>query len=65
MGGEDFSYFANLKPGCFFNLGTKHPNQTETHGVHTSRFDIDEDALDIGVDIMTQFVLDNQGGIKF
>ncbi|MBO5907937.1 MAG: amidohydrolase [Clostridia bacterium] len=65
MGGEDFSYFANLKPGCHFNLGTKHPDQTETHGVHTSRFDIDEDALDIGVDIMTQFVLDNQGGIKF
>ena len=57
-GGEDFAYFAKEKPGCMFRLGIVGKNG-KAYPSHTSRFDIDEEALDIGVRIMKQFVLDH------
>ena len=59
MGGEDFSYFANIKPGCMIHLGVKSKDSDTVHGLHTDRFDVDEEALDIGVKIFKKFVLDN------
>ena len=59
MGGEDFSYFANIKPGCMFRLGVKNEELGITSGLHTPRFNIDERALDIGVQTFTTFVLNN------
>lgn len=64
MGGEDFSYFANIKPGSIFRLGVKNAESGISHGLHTDRFDIDEAALDIGVRVFCQFVLDNMNGTK-
>jgi len=64
MGGEDFSYFANIKPGSIFRLGVKNAERGISHGLHTDRFDIDEAALDIGVRVFCQFVLDNMNGTK-
>lgn len=55
MTGEDFSYFANEIPGCFYRLGTASPiegNNLGTHGLHTPRFDVDEDALRVGAGLM-------------
>ena len=63
MGGEDFSYFANEKPGCMFELGVRNDELGYTVGVHNGRFMLDENALSIGSDIFVQFVLDNQNGI--
>lgn len=57
-GGEDFAYFARLKPGCMFRLGVS-DGKREPYATHTSKFDIDENALDIGVKIFKQFVLDH------
>ncbi len=65
MGGEDFSYFANQKPGCMFRLGIKNEEKGYTVSVHNGRFMIDESALAIGSDIFVQFVLDNMNGIEF
>ena len=62
MGGEDFSYFANQKPGCMFELGVRNDDLGYTVGVHNGRFMLDESALDIGVNIFVQFVLDNMSG---
>ena len=59
MGGEDFAYFANEKPGSMFRLGTRNESRGITYGAHTSRFDIDESALGIGVRMFVQYVLDN------
>jgi len=48
MGGEDFAYFAQERPGCFVRLGTGTP-ETLTLPAHNPRFVIDESALEVGV----------------
>lgn len=62
MIGEDFSYFSQRKPGCFFRLGTGNKEKGITAGLHRADFDIDEDALDIGVKIFTQYIYDHMNG---
>ena len=64
MGGEDFAYFANLKPGCMFELGVKPDIDDKIYGLHTDKFMLDENALRVGSDIFVKFVLDNMGGIE-
>ena len=59
MGGEDFSYFAQRKPACMFRLGVRNEEKGIVHGLHQDRFDIDEAALEIGVRIFVQFILDH------
>ena len=60
MGGEDFSYFANIVPGCFFFLGTS-PKDREPMSTpqHCSHFDIDEDAMLIGSSIFVELAYNN------
>jgi amidohydrolase len=65
MGGEDFAYFAKEKPGCMFELGIRNDELGYTVGVHNGRFMLDENALEIGVNIFIQFILDNMNGIDF
>ena len=53
MGAEDFAYYTQVMPGCFFRLGTGNPNKPgSTSGLHRAEFDIDEDALAIGAGLM-------------
>lgn len=55
MTGEDFSYFSNEIPGCFYRLGTASPekgNPLGTKGLHTPLFDVDENALKTGAGLM-------------
>lgn len=49
MGAEDFSYFLRQAPGAMFWLGVRNEKKGFGAGIHTAEFDIDEDALDIGV----------------
>tara|TARA_Y100001970_G_scaffold275829_2_gene377617 strand:- start:30885 stop:32045 length:1161 start_codon:yes stop_codon:yes gene_type:complete len=60
MGGEDFSYFSNKIPGCFFFLGTS-PRDREPMSVpqHCSHFDIDEESMLIGSSIFVKLALEN------
>lgn len=55
MGAEDFGYYSQIIPGCFFRLGTANQSKGITAGVHTPRFDIDENAIEIGMGIMAFF----------
>tara|TARA_B100002052_G_scaffold97085_1_gene89656 strand:+ start:2849 stop:4024 length:1176 start_codon:yes stop_codon:yes gene_type:complete len=59
MGGEDFSYFVNEKPGCFFFIGSA-PKDRELLSTphHCSHFDIDEEALLIGTNTFIQLIED-------
>lgn len=57
LGVEDFSYFAAAAPGAFFQLGCRNEEKGIIHGVHTGRFDIDEDSLPIGVAMQVKNVL--------
>jgi amidohydrolase len=56
MGGEDMSYFLERVPGCYFFLGTRNEARGLVHPHHSPRFDIDESALAIGVEIMTRVI---------
>ncbi len=55
MGAEDFGYYSQQIPGCFFSLGTGNKVKSITAGVHTPRFNIDEDAIETGIGIMAAF----------
>ncbi len=52
MGAEDFGYYSQQIPGCFFRLGTANKEKGITAGVHTPLFDIDESAIETGIGIM-------------
>lgn len=52
MGAEDFGYYSQQIPGCFFRLGTGNKAKGIIAGVHTPLFNIDEDAIEIGIGIM-------------
>ena len=52
MGAEDFGFYSQLLPGCFFRLGTANKNRGIIAGVHTPKFNIDESAIETGIGIM-------------
>jgi amidohydrolase len=53
MTAEDFAYFSQAMPACFYRLGTGNPERGITSPIHTDTFDIDETALETGVGLMT------------
>ncbi|MEJ8543695.1 amidohydrolase [Brevibacillus borstelensis] len=57
MGGEDFSYYTHHVPGVFFRLGAGNEDQRTRYPLHHPLFDIDEDALPIGVAMLSAFAL--------
>jgi hippurate hydrolase len=52
MGAEDFGYYSQLIAGCFYRLGVMNKEKGITAGVHTPTFNIDENAIEIGMGIM-------------
>ncbi len=55
MGGEDFAYYAQKIPGCFFFVGSSPPGVSPGEVPHhCSRFDIDERALLVGSSVFVQ-----------
>ncbi|SEW03300.1 hippurate hydrolase [Chitinophaga sp. YR573] len=59
MGAEDFAFYSQIVPACFFRLGTGNIARGITSGVHTPTFDVDENAIEVGIGTMaylaTQF----------
>jgi amidohydrolase len=52
MGAEDFSYYSQEIPACFYRLGTGNEAKGITSYVHTPTFDVDESALETGCGLM-------------
>jgi metal-dependent amidase/aminoacylase/carboxypeptidase family protein len=52
MGAEDFGFYSQKIPGCFFRLGTANQKRGITAGVHTPHFNIDENAIETGIGMM-------------
>jgi amidohydrolase len=52
LGGEDFSFFLQRVPGCFAWIGSQNPAKGFDSPHHSPRFDIDEDAMMIGVELL-------------
>jgi amidohydrolase len=56
MGGEDMSFFLEAVPGCYFFLGSANPAKDLAYPHHHPRFDFDETALAMGVEIFVRCV---------
>lgn len=52
MGAEDFAFYSQQIPACFFRLGVGNKNKGIISNVHTPTFNIDESALEIGMGAM-------------
>jgi amidohydrolase len=57
MGGEDFAYYLQKVPGCMMHLGVKNPAKGCIYPGHNTKFQIDEDAFDMGVTLMVNGAL--------
>lgn len=59
MAAEDFAYYSQVIPACFYRLGTRNESLGITSSVHTPTFNIDEDALEIGSGLMAYLAVCN------
>lgn len=57
MGSEDAAYFTEQIPGCFFFIGSANAERGLDASHHNPHFDFDEDALPIGVAMMTASIV--------
>ncbi len=52
MGAEDFGYYAQQIPACFYRVGVMNIEKGIISGVHTPTFNIDENAIEVGMGMM-------------
>lgn len=62
MGAEDFAYYSQQVPACFYRLGTRNEARGIISGVHTPTFDIDEAALETSIGLMAFVALQELEG---
>jgi len=60
-GSDDMAYFLASVPGCYFIVGAQNNEKGASYPHHHPRFNIDEDALPIGVEVLTRAALDFVG----
>ncbi len=64
MVGEDFSYYTNLVPGCFFRLGTGNDALGTNLPLHSDKFNVDENALSVASDVFVRLVVNKANELK-
>jgi len=57
MTAEDFAYYSQRLPACFYRVGTKNPLKNEVKNLHTNTFDIDESSLETAIGTMAWVAL--------
>jgi amidohydrolase len=57
-GSDDMAYFLNAVPGCYFIVGAKNVEKGANYPHHHPRFNVDEDAMPIGVEVLTRAALE-------
>ena len=57
MGGEDFSYYLEKVPGCFFLVGVEPPDRDGYPPLHSDRFDFTDAALGVGMRMFVELVM--------
>lgn len=57
MAAEDFAFYSQAAPSCFYRLGVRNETAGITSPVHTSTFNIDESALETGMGLMSWLAL--------
>lgn len=49
---EDFAFYTQLVPSCFYRLGVGNESRGIVHNLHTPKFDVDEISLETGAGFM-------------
>jgi len=57
MTAEDFAFYSQKIPACFFRLGVRNEAIGIVYGVHHPKFDIDKNALKVGAGLMAHLAL--------
>lgn len=57
-GADDMAYFLNAAPGCYFIVGANNEEKGARYPHHHPRFNVDEDALPIAVEVLVRSALD-------
>ena len=57
MGGEDFSFYGQHVPACFFWLGIAPAGVENYPMVHTPNFNFNDDAIEVGMRLMSELAL--------
>ncbi|MBP7496879.1 MAG: amidohydrolase [Bacteroidales bacterium] len=52
MTAEDFAYYSQLIPSCFYRIGVGNTEKGITANLHTSNFNIDENSLNYGAGLL-------------
>lgn len=58
MTAEDFAFYTQIIPGCFYRLGVASPDAEEVLNLHSSTFNIDENSIETGIGLMAWLALD-------
>ncbi|MCG3180399.1 MAG: putative hydrolase YxeP [Phycisphaerae bacterium] len=56
MGGEDFAFYAQKVPSCFFYVGTCPPGRDGWPSLHNPRYDFSDGAIRVGVGLLSRIV---------
>jgi amidohydrolase len=54
---EDFAWYTQEIPGCFYRIGTRNESRGIIHGLHTPQFDVEEEALKTSTGLMAWLAL--------
>jgi len=58
MGTEDFAYFCQAAPGCYYSIGVNKPGNSDVYPLHNPRYAVDPDALPYGAALYFQIAQD-------
>jgi amidohydrolase len=61
MGGEDFAYYLEKVPGCFFLIGVEPQGRSSYPSLHSDRFDFTDAALEVGMRMFMALVTNFRG----
>ena len=56
MGGEDFSFMLQVRPGAYLRIGQGLPHGPGPHPLHNSRYDFNDDILPLGAALHARLV---------
>jgi metal-dependent amidase/aminoacylase/carboxypeptidase family protein len=57
MGAEDFSFYGQQVPACFYWLGLLNEGQEHYPNLHAPEFDFNDKALPVGINAMCELAL--------
>lgn len=62
MTAEDFAFYSQVVPACFYRLGIKNDAKNINSGLHTATFNIDESALETSIGLMAWIAINELKG---